>query len=66
MRSMGELMRELGFNKDAPEESQKAFIRHLIKAAAETNPPPEKPSDHCPDEPQQLSFDFDDSKSRAG
>ncbi len=33
MRSLKDLMAELGFNKNAPEESQKAFIKHLISAA---------------------------------
>ena len=36
MRSIGELMKEMGFNKDAPIETQKAFIRHLISAANES------------------------------
>jgi hypothetical protein len=37
MRSIGELMKDMGFNQDAPLETQKAFIRHLIKAANETD-----------------------------
>jgi hypothetical protein len=38
MRPIGELMKEMGFNKDAPLETQKAFIRHLIAAANGTAP----------------------------
>lgn len=33
MRQIGELLKELGFNKDAPLETQKAFLKHLVKAA---------------------------------
>ena len=61
MRRIGDLMSDLGFNKDAPLEAQKAFIRHLVRAAGGTvgNPEPlksgaiERPS--VPGE--QLSFD---------
>ena len=34
MRRIGELMQELGFNADAPIETQKAFVRHLIAKAS--------------------------------
>jgi hypothetical protein len=43
MRSIGELMKDMGFNKDAPVETQKAFIRHLIRAANETSRAPAMP-----------------------
>lgn len=33
MKSIGELMKEIGFNKDAPYETQKAFIKQLINNA---------------------------------
>lgn len=33
MRHIGDLLRELGFNPEAPLESQKAFVRHLIHQA---------------------------------
>lgn len=62
MRSLGELMEELGFNKDASFEAKKAFIKHLIKAA---NPSVQFPDDiedsTKPVEPQQLSFNFDEA-----
>ena len=50
MRRVGEVMKDLGFNKDAPLETQKAFIRHLIRAA-NGSPPIQIPED------PQLSFD---------
>jgi hypothetical protein len=40
MRSIGELMKELGFNAESSEDSQKAFIKNLVKAAAEVGPAP--------------------------
>ena len=33
MRKGGDVMAELGFNKDSSTETQKAFIKHLFKAA---------------------------------
>ena len=33
MKKIEDLMAELGFNKRAPASVQKAFIRHLVKAA---------------------------------
>ncbi|MAE74699.1 MAG: hypothetical protein CL675_11435 [Bdellovibrionaceae bacterium] len=33
MKSMGELMAEIGFNKDASFESKKAFLKNLIQQA---------------------------------
>ena len=33
MKSVGEILKELGFNKDAPRETHIAFLKHLAKAA---------------------------------
>ena len=33
MRQIGELLKELGFNKDAPLETQQAFLKHLDKTS---------------------------------
>lgn len=59
MRSIGDLMKEMGFNKDAPMETQKAFIRHLIRAANETSRTPATPIEAVsqPVLAEQLSFD---------
>ncbi|MCB0419882.1 MAG: hypothetical protein KDD61_02750 [Bdellovibrionales bacterium] len=32
MKKIGDLMDELGFNKEAPESTAKAFLNHLLKA----------------------------------
>lgn len=58
MRRIGDLFEELGFNPDAPIETQKAFVRHLTRAAA--GQAAQKPSElKKTAEPagQQLSFD---------
>jgi len=61
MRPIGDLMKDMGFNKDAPLETQKAFFRHLIAAANasdRTRTPVLPPTAETkPNEPQQLSFD---------
>jgi hypothetical protein len=59
MRKVGDLMKELGFNKDAPVETQKAFIRHLVKAAEQSVPRQPAPAKEVAPstEPIQLSFD---------
>lgn len=64
MRPVGDLMKEMGFNKDAPLETQKAFIRHLIAAANASDrtralamPAQAEAKPAAPAEPQQLSFD---------
>ncbi len=59
MRRIGDLMKDLGFNKDAPIESQKAFVRHLIRSANATSP---QNSLQIPEQRSgsgQLSFDPD-------
>lgn len=40
MQRIGDLLKELGFNKDAPLETQKAFVKHLIRAANNSNVAP--------------------------
>jgi hypothetical protein len=58
MHKVGDLLKELGFNKDAPLETQKAFLRHLVaKAEAPRTPPPVVATSPAVQEPVQLSFD---------
>lgn len=39
MRKVGDILKELGFNQEAPLETQKAFFRHLVaKAEPVANP----------------------------
>lgn len=69
MKRMGELMAEIGFNKDAPTSVKEAFIKHLIRAAegvtvqtpserVEVERHPEKVHT-LRREPEQLSFFLD-------
>lgn len=37
MKKIGDLMAELGFNKDAPNSVKEAYIKHLIKASTGVN-----------------------------
>ncbi len=62
MRRMGDLMKDLGFNAEAPVETQKAFIRHLIRVANGQTPREPSPIQaarpaHEPAAEVQLSFD---------
>jgi hypothetical protein len=41
MKSLNEIMQELGFNKDAPMSAQKAFIKNLVQSANASMPRPE-------------------------
>ena len=75
MKSLGEIMEELGFSQDAPKSSQKALLNHMIKAAAETqngkpqeeskleSTPKPEPKDSKKNQ-EQLCFDFGDTGPR--
>lgn len=70
MKKASDLMKEMGFNKDAPLATQEAFIKHLIKAATGANvitPTEKKIIQENPDKivqfPKQLTFDFADEES---
>ena len=67
MKKASELMKEMGFNIDAPVATQEAFIKHLIKAATGASvitPTEKKIIQENPDKivqfPKQLSFGFAD------
>jgi hypothetical protein len=70
MQSLKKIMEEMGFNKDAPLETQKAFIKHLIAAANHQAPPPTtvpakvqaKENKKASTQVEQLSFDLSDNK----
>jgi len=42
MKKVGDIMNELGFNKDAPDSVKEAFIRHLIKISTGNDVAPRK------------------------
>lgn len=70
MQSLKEILAELGFNPDAPMDSQTAFVKHLLKAANEITPKVQhskvEDSKTAPKKldqgPEQLEFTFSDSK----
>ena len=71
MKRVGELMKDLGFREDASEETAKAFIENLVRAATGEKWTSSKQASrfHKPEAPQheeQLSFDFEfDEKGSA-
>lgn len=63
MKSIGELMKEMGFNPDAPVETQKAFFKHLVKDADSKQQERQRKSETVTEEkPAQLEFDLDTDK----
>lgn len=69
MKKMGDLMREMGFNPQAPVETQKAFIKYLARIAGQRTIVLTELDDVEPDQweerklqplPEQLSFNFED------
>ncbi len=71
MKRVGELMKDLGFREDASEETAKAFIENLVRAATGEKWTSSKQESrfHKPAAPhheEQLSFDFEfDEKESA-
>jgi hypothetical protein len=63
MHRIGDLMKDLGFNKDAPEDTAKAFIRHLIGAANVSQI--QRKSKQVEPEPEQLSFQFEQTTTES-
>ena len=57
MQSLKQILAEMGFNKDAPLETQKAFVKHLIAAANQTRPTSVVPHAHqnTPTNPSPVS-----------
>lgn len=78
LQSIGEIMSELGFKKDAADDVKRAFIMNLIRAAAVQDRSFERKKSAieqamqqtatAPSEPEQLSFTFEDELplARAG
>lgn len=65
MRRIGDIMADMGFNKDSSEETQKAFIKYLIKVAGKQAQPIDFQEDSKNKsevrEPVQLSFNLDEA-----
>jgi hypothetical protein len=67
VKSTKEILKELGFNAEAPLQTQKAFLRHLVKAAQAMTPISTQAcaSNACTEKPElmtQLEFDLSDKK----
>ncbi len=74
MKKINDIMKEMGFNKDAPDSVKEAFIKHLIKASTGVDvitPTEKKIIQDNPDKivqfrsqiPSQMSFDFTENDS---
>jgi len=56
VRQPSDILKEIGFNEDAPESTKRAFVKHLERAIhteISTSPRPEISSPN-----EQLSFEF--------
>lgn len=56
MRQPSEILKELGFNEDAPESTKRAFVKHLERAMSTEISTSPRPENSTPTE--QLSFEF--------
>lgn len=70
MKKINDIMKEMGFNKDAPDSVKEAFIKHLIKASTGVDvitPTEKKIIQDNPDKivqfPKQMSFNFEESET---
>jgi hypothetical protein len=68
MKKVGDLMKEMGFNKNGSESAKEAFLKHLIKTSSgvSVQTPTEKKLIQLDPQkiiqfPKQMSFDFDDA-----
>lgn len=63
MKRAGDILKDMGFRKDAPASLQEAFFRHLIRAANLMPNRNEETQDHKHQlaVPVQLEFSFDET-----
>ena len=61
MRKASDILKEMAFNKDAPESTKEALLKNMRKALTENSKAEVVPieSKNTKDEPKQMSFDFD-------
>ncbi|MFN3695882.1 MAG: hypothetical protein ACK4VO_00465 [Pseudobdellovibrio sp.] len=69
MKKIGDIMKDMGFNQNAPDSAKEAFIKHLIRQSTGNDvvsPTEKKIIQNNPDKiiqfPQQMSFGFDDDQ----
>jgi hypothetical protein len=72
MQSAGSLLKKMAFNKNAPESTKDAFIKHMQKALRDSEKAEVIPVERSPAQeavkttpPQQLCFDLDEVTSSA-
>ena len=70
MKKVGQLMQDLGFNKEGSDSAKEAFIKYLIKQSTgnDVQTPTEKRlvaenPKQVLNFPKQLAFDFDDTQT---
>lgn len=63
MRRIGDLMKDLGFDKNGSVETQKAFIKHLIQAAQVSQIDRKSKKIETQSQPEQLSFNFEEPEA---
>ena len=65
MKAVGEIMQEMGFNKNSTTSVQEAFLRHLIKASSGADVQictTKKVRIRVTAQTQQLSFNLEDDR----
>ena len=65
MRQPSDILKEIGFNEDAPESTKRALLKHIqgaLESEKSTNSSTKEESKtvHNKSAPEQLSFDFTD------
>lgn len=64
MKSTGDILKELGFKKDASRETQEAFLKHLLMAAGiKVLKPHQKAVTNDHKVGEQLAFNFVEQSS---
>lgn len=64
MKKASEILKEMGFRENAPQGSQEAFFKYLVKSIPEKKEQPINIS-NCENKiPEQLSFDFEKSETK--
>jgi hypothetical protein len=56
MKKVGEIMKDMGFNSESSENTQKAFIKYLLRVANKTAPQEVINESHCVKKPRELQL----------
>lgn len=66
LQSAGEILAEMGFDKGARQSTKAAFIKYLMKQSFGVDVNPPEIYNTSKKEEAQLSFGFDEDKSKVG